>query len=286
MTTALIRAAESRTAALRRGFSAPSLLNALAEKRGIVRCEAISYASGPRRRLDVYRPVDARNRPVVVFFYGGGWESGERAMYRFVGASLAAAGIVCVIPDYRVWPAVRFPGFIEDGARALSWARAQAASHGGDPGRLFLMGHSAGAHIATMLALDPEYLDAVGMDAERDLCGVIGLSGPYDFLPLRSARLKEIFGPSEDWPQTQPINFVARGAAPMLLATGEADQVVLPRNSMRLASRLRSVGTEVTMRLYPGVGHAPVVGAFASVLRFVAPVRRDVLSFIEARGGS
>ncbi len=283
MATALITALESRAAVLGRGVSATGILNMMAPRRGILRSEAIAYASGPRRRLDVYQPRDARGAPVVVFFYGGGWDSGERAMYRFFGASLAAAGIVCVIPDYRIWPAVRFPGFVEDAARAVAWARAQAGAFGGDPGNLFLMGHSAGAHIATMLALDPTYLDAVDADCERDLRGVIGLSGPYDFLPLRSQRLKEIFGPADDWPQSQPVNFVTRGAAPMLLATGEADDVVLPRNSLRLASRLRAAGNEVTTRLYPGVGHAPIVGAFASALRFIAPVRKDTLGFIAAR---
>ncbi len=259
-----------------------TLLNAVAPRGGVVTASA-SYAEGPRHGVDVYAPAGAHQAPVVVFIYGGGWRAGDRGMYRFLGATLAAAGLVCVVPDYRVWPEVRSPAFVQDAAQAVGWARAHAAEHGGDPGRLFLMGHSAGAQIAALLALNPAWLGAVGMQPGRDIRGVVGLAGPYDFLPLQSDTLKEIFGPEEQRPASQPINFVTPGAPPMLLATGSDDTTVLPRNSTRLAAKLREAGNKAELIIYPGVGHATIMGAFSAPLGFIAPVRQDVLRFITQR---
>ena len=276
----------SMTAVLTSACSPTALLNAVAPRDGVSVTSGIPYAPGDRHALDLYAPAAARDAPVVVFLYGGGWESGDRGMYRFVGASLAAAGVVCAIPDYRVWPEVRSPLFLDDAAQAVAWTQANVTSHGGDPRRLFLMGHSAGAQMATMLALDPSYLGTVGMNPARDLRGVVGLSGPYDFLPLVSPTLKSIFGPEDTWPQSQPINFVTPGAPTMFLATGDADTTVLPRNTERLAARLRADGDAVETTVYPGVGHAAVIGAFAAPLTFIAPVRRDVLRFIAERSAA
>jgi acetyl esterase/lipase len=272
----------SFTAMLTSACSPTTLLNAVAPRGGVVTASA-AYAAGSRHGLDIYAPAEARDAPVVVFIYGGGWESGNRGMYRFLGATLAAAGIVCVVPDYRVWPEVRSPVFVEDAAQAVGWAQAHVAAYGGDKRRLFLMGHSAGAQMVAMLALNPAFLGAVGMQPGRDLRGVIGLSGPYDFLPLQSATLKEIFGPEAERPASQPINFVTPGAPPMLLATGADDTTVLPRNSARLAAKLRQADNQAELITYPGVGHAAIVGAFAAPLGFVAPVKRDVLRFIAER---
>ncbi|MBN8925351.1 MAG: alpha/beta hydrolase [Rhodospirillales bacterium] len=261
-----------------------TLLNATAPREEVA--TDLPYGPGPRHRLDVYVPTSPDPAPVVVFFYGGGWENGSRGMYRFLGASLAAAGLVCVIPDYRLWPEAGFPAFIEDGAAAIAWTRANAAAHGGDPERLFVMGHSAGAQIATLLSLDARWLEPVGMNPNRDLRGVVGLSGPYDFLPLRDPTLQAIFGPPDTWPESQPINFVGPDAPPAFLGTGGDDTTVLPRNTLRLAERLRAAGDSVEVEVYPGVGHAPLIGAFAGLLRSIAPVRRDVLRFIAERSST
>jgi acetyl esterase/lipase len=261
------------------------LLNALAPRDGVRVQQDIPYGAGPRRRLDVYTPspglaAEAGNTPVVVFFYGGRWQSGERAMYRFVGAALAARGVATVIPDYRLYPEVRFPRFVEDAAAAVGWARAHAGEFGGDARRLFLMGHSAGAHIAALLALDGGYLRAQGLEP-RDLCGVVGLAGPYDFLPLRSADLIAIFGSQADWPRSQPIAFAgAAPAPPMLLATGDSDDSVDPGNARRLAARLNETGAAATVTVYPGVGHAALIGAFGTPFGFLAPVLPDLLRFM------
>jgi acetyl esterase/lipase len=262
-----------------------TILNALAPTGGIVEQHDIAYAPGARHALDVYTPAAGKaapGHPVVVFFYGGNWDDGNRGMYRFVGAELASRGVVAIIPDYRIYPEVVFPGFMEDAAQAVVWARDHAAQYGGDPKNLFLMGHSAGGQIATLLALDGDYLKAAGMST-RALAGVIGLAGPYDFLPLHDDRLKTIFGPEAQRPRSQPINYVTPAAPPMLLIAGSGDDTVDPGNTTRLAARLRSAGDQVTATIYPSVGHAQLIGAFASTLSFLAPVRRDVLAFITAR---
>ena len=246
----------------------------------------LAYGATPRLKLDIYAPAtrDKEQFAIVVFFYGGGWESGDRSLYRFVGASLAAQGVVTVVPDYRVYPEVRFPAFMDDAAQAVAWAHAHAADFGGDPQRLFLMGHSAGGQIATLLALDGRYLRNAGIEPEA-ITGVVGLAGPYDFLPLRDPTLKTIFGAESDWPRSQPIDFVTRGAPKMLLLAGDDDDTVDPGNSRRLAARLQAAGDDVRLIIYPRIGHKTLIGALADPLTFLAPVRNDLLSFIATTPG-
>lgn len=256
------------------GCSGADVLNRLASGRGVAVTRGIPYAAP--LALDLYEPeAPAPAAPVLVFFHGGGWETGDPADYRFLGTTLAREGLRVVIPAYRLWPAAGYPAFLEDGAQALRWARDRWP---GAP--LVLMGHSAGAYIAAMLALDGRWLGAVGLQPGRDLAGAIGLSGPYDFLPLRSRVLQGIFGPEPGWRDTQPIAHVTSGAPPMLLATGLADTTVRPANTTRLAAALRAAGNLVEERYYPQLGHVMTIGAFAGLLQPVAPVRRDVLEFL------
>lgn len=242
------------------------------------------YGSGPRHGIDIYTPTGARNAPVIVFFYGGNWQSGDKETYRFVAASLASRGYVTVVPDYRVYPEVRFAGFMQDGARAVAWTEQNAARFGGNPQRVFLMGHSAGAHIAAMLTFDKHWLDAVGLNARRDVAGLIGIAGPYDFLPLHDETLRAIFA-GGDLARTQPITFVAGLEPPVLLLTGHRDEIVDPGNTTRLAARLRATGNDVAAIEYPGIGHMAIVGAFAPVLRPLAPLLNDIEAFITAHAG-
>ncbi len=261
--------------------SPTSVLNALAPREGITITRDVPYGDGPRRSLDVYAPrPSGAPAPVVVFFYGGNWDSGSKAMYRFVGAAMAARGVLTVIPDYRLYPQVRFPGFMDDAAQAAGWTRTNIARFGGDPQRLFFMGHSAGGQIATLLALDPTYLQSAGVSS-RDVCGVIGLAGPYDFLPLHSDELKTIFGPEAERPRSQPINYVSAQAPPMLLLAGRDDTTVDPGNTQRLAARLRAVGAPVQDDLYPRIGHKALIAAFARPLGFLAPAREAAVRFVE-----
>jgi acetyl esterase/lipase len=240
----------------------------------------VSYAEGARRKLDVYRTRGAKGAPVVVFFYGGRWEYGAKEWYRFVAATLASRGYVVVVPDYRLYPEVKFPEFVVDGAEAVRWTHENISAYGGDPRRVFVMGHSAGAYIAAMLALDPQWLAGVGLNANRDIAGLVGVSGPYDFSPLEDATLADIFGGAV-LPTTQPISFTQGRKPPALLLTGAADDVVDPANSARLAEKLRSSGNEATDVIYRRQGHMTVLAGFVPMLANFFPTLRDVNAFIE-----
>ena len=214
-----------------------------------------------------------------MFFYGGSWQRGSRDLYRFVGASLAAQGIVSVVPDYSIFPPARFPVFIEDAARAVRFTRDNATQWGGDPARLVLMGHSAGAYIAAMLSFDPQWLRQVDLNAQTDLAGFIGLAGPYDFLPIKSRTLRTIFG-GANRAETQPISFVTGKEVPSLLITPWRDALVSPENSRRMAAKIHAHGGIAEERIYRGVGHLTLIGAFAPALRVLAPVLRETTQFI------
>ncbi|GAB0119668.1 alpha/beta hydrolase [Acidisoma sp. 7E03] len=260
-------------------LSPVTVLNRLAPGDFVV-TRSLAYAPGDRGRLDLYAPKKAHDAPVVVFFYGGSWQWGSKAMYRFVGAALAARGVVTIIPDYRVYPEVRFPEFLRDGAAAVAWAHDHAAAYGGDPSRLVLMGHSAGAYIAAMLALNPAWLAPHGLSPAHDIAGFVGLAGPYDFLPLTDPTLKTIFGPPATLARTQPITFVTPHAPPAFLAAGRGDQTVDPGNTTRLAARLTQAGDQVEVRLYPGLDHRTLIGAVSPWLSLLGPVLTDCLTFI------
>ena len=241
----------------------------------------ISYGSDPHQRLDVYVPdrAGSQQRPLIVFWHGGRWSFGDKADYRFVGAALTELGCIAVLPNYRHYPDVKMPGFMQDAAEATLWAAQHGVEFGADPGRLHLMGHSAGAHIAALVALDPRYFAAVARPMPP-IAGVIGLSGPYDFLPLLEADVQDMFGPPPIYPDSQPINFVRAGAPPMLLVHGLKDDTVWPKNSRNFASALRARGVPVTLRLYSKLAHADTVAAMSLPARSRAPTLADVAAFV------
>jgi acetyl esterase/lipase len=255
-------------------------LNAAAPLDAAARQTNIAYGPAAANRLDVYRPAVGAPSALVVFFYGGGWDGGDKASYRFVGAALAARGMVAVIPNYTLYPQARFPQFMRDAAAAVAFARAHARDWGADPERLFVMGHSAGAHMAVMLALDQEYLQQVGGSSQW-LRGVVGLAGPYDFLPFKDAYLNDLFGPPAEFWRSQPVNYVRSGAPPMLLMQGLDDQRVSPNNTRSLTARLQSVADDVTTVYFPHAGHVDLIAPF-SRLRRQPPVMPEILKFIAA----
>jgi acetyl esterase/lipase len=247
----------------------------------------IPYGPGASRSLDVYVPEEPAQgpRPLVVFWYGGRWTTGDKHDYKFVGAALAGLGYVAVLPNYRHYPEVKLAGFMDDAARAASWAVDHAAEFGADPNRLFTMGHSAGGHIAALVTLNQGYFRAMGREAPR-IAGLIGLSGVYDFLPLTDPDLQDMFGPPERYPDSQPIHFVRPDAPPTLLFHGLADDTVWPKNSINLAAALEAQGVPVTLDLFEKLRHADTVAALSIPARRRAPTLADIAAFVSARPSS
>jgi acetyl esterase/lipase len=263
----------------RPGRSPATLLNLLAPRSGYRLVRDIAYGQGPRHRFDLYIPDGfQRLAPVVLFFYGGGFVAGRRSEYRVVGEALASLGIIVAIADYRIYPEVTFPAFLEDGARALVAVHRVVGAHGGDHTRIFLAGHSAGGYISVMLAANPQYLTAAGAEPSW-IRGVIGIAGAYDFLPIEGARLIAIFGGANRL-ETQPIHFIDGKKPPMLLVTGAKDRAVSALNTKNLAARLRAHGSSVEEIVYPNAGHIGIVLALARGFRRMAPLREDMARFI------
>jgi acetyl esterase/lipase len=241
----------------------------------------VAYGQHPRQRLDVYAPRrPVADAPVLVFFYGGGWDSGRRQDYVFAARALASRGFITVVPDYRLYPEVRYPVFLEDGAQAVRWAQDHAERYGGDADALLLAGHSAGAYIAVQLALDRSYLAGAGVGSER-IKGAAGLAGPYDFLPLDSPATINAFGQADDLRDSQPINHARPDAPPLFLAHGDQDRVVGVYHTERLASRLERIGAPVEMRLYPGMDHAGAVLALSQPFRRRGAVLAEMTDFLK-----
>ncbi|VVQ22481.1 hypothetical protein PS925_05143 [Pseudomonas fluorescens] len=258
------------------------VLNALTPSQTYDKTTGIAYGDDPRQKLDVYVPRHAlAGAPVVVFFYGGSWNSGSREDYIFVGEALASRGIVAVVADYRLYPQVRYPLFLEDSARAVAWTRTHIREFSGNAQRMYLMGHSSGGYNAAMLALDANLLGAVGM-SPKDLRGWIGLAGPYDFLPIENPDVRPVFFWPLSPPQSQPINHVSRGAPPALLIAASSDDLVDPvRNSAGLARKMREVGVSVQDLYYSRPSHITLVATLSRPLRGLAPVLDQVVGFIE-----
>lgn len=259
-----------------------AVLNEFTTDKGYTLTTDVPYDRTNHLTLDVYSPNGRQNAPVVVFFFGGRWQQGDKSEYKFVGEALASRGFVAVIPKYRLYPQVRFPDFVKDGANAVKWARDNAAHYGGSASRLFVMGHSSGAHIAAMLALDEEFLKGVG-GSRAWLRGMIGLAGPYDFMPITAPDLRDIFGPVERFPYTQPIFFVDGQNPPLFLVHGEDDKIIDVSNTRKLADAVARAGGPVETLIYPKMSHDLIIGSFASVLRGRSDVLDQVEDFIKRK---
>ena len=263
-----------------------SLVNAVSPGGSARSIESIGYGPDQRHSLSIYRPdKGARQAPVIVFFYGGNWVSGERDDYEFVGRSLAARGFVVVIPDYRLYPQASYPAFLDDSARAVAWTSRRIAAYGGDPKRIFVMGHSAGAYNAAMVALDARWLRRQG-SGPAILRGWIGLAGPYDFLPIQNETTRPVFHYPDTPRDSQPIAHVSALAPPALLIAARNDKTVDPvRNSGAMADRLRSVGVPVREVVYDHVNHLTLVATLSSSLQRLAPTLDAVEEFVRSDGG-
>ena len=263
--------------ASRTSFS--SFLSGLVSEGGLTIERDLAYGPHPRQTLDVYRAGrESPTAPLVLFFYGGGWTSGDRATYAFVGSALAANGVTTVVADYRLFPQIKYPVFVQDAALAYAWVHGKVARSGRRP--IILMGHSAGAHIASLVTLDPRYRQAVASDYPAP-AGLIGLSGPYAFDPTTWNSTKAIFATAPSADDARPVVFARNGGPPTLLIHGGADTVVEPVAADAMEVALQKSRTPVRKRIYPNIGHAALVMAFAQPLRWRAPVLEDVLAFVK-----
>lgn len=247
------------------GCSGAQFINVVTPESGYTVARDIPFGEH-HLTLDVYAPKDVANAPLVVFFYGGSWQAGKtlgKSSYKFVGQALAHEGYVAVVADYRLYPDVKYPAFLQDGAEAIRWAHAHAADYGADQSKLIVMGHSAGAYNAAMLTLNPLYLKQAGVD-HAWIRGMIGLAGPYDFLPIVDPALQSLFGDRQQWTQTQPIEYVDGHEPPMLLMAGDADDIVYVKNTNNLYREILAHGGKATKVIYPGMGHIQIVAQMST----------------------
>ena len=275
-------------ASLAAACSPLAILNAVGPRDGGVRRAARDLEYGPdrRQRFDVYAPGSASAAsplPVLVFFYGGGWDSGSKDVYGWAAQALAAQGFVVAVADYRLVPEVLFPVFIQDAAAATARVAEVAAQYGGDPARLAVIGHSAGAHLATMITLDRRYMAAVGKPGL--IRAAAGLAGPYDFLPFDVASSINAFGQAPDPIQTQPLHFARADAPPLWLGHGTADVIVHDEDTVLLEARMRELGGRCEAKLYPGLSHEDLIATFSPLFRKKAPVLADVSAFFHRELG-
>lgn len=269
------------------GLSPVAVLDAVSKLRGdrdtVLAADGVAYGDDPRQRLDIWAPETpaSDSLPVIIFFYGGGWVVGERGEFGYVGRSLAQRGFLAVMPDYRLAPRARFPDFIHDGAAALKWVRDNIADYGGDPERVAIAGHSAGGHLAALLALDPRYLENEGLDPGIVKAAVL-MSTPTNFYPFIDPRAIAALGHHEDPRETQPIHYARPDAPPILLQTGTADITVRARNSQQLARALEREGSDVTLKLYRGATHSDPVKAFSPIFHRY-PVVENMVDWLRAK---
>ncbi len=265
------------------------VLNSLVPGNGYELVSAVEYGESSRQKLDIYIPKNPKTldvqkldalKKVIIFYYGGNWDSGERVDYKFAAEALVSKGYIVVIPDYRVYPEVLFPELMADPVSAAKWVKTNIKKYNGDANKVFLAGHSAGAHIAVMLAINAKYLAAESLQP-RDFAGVIGLAGPYDFLPLKSDRLKTIFGPEAERWKSQPINFVDGKNPPLLLAVGMKDATVWPRNSINLAKKIKENNGQVEVVEFASYGHVDMVAKLAKPLRGNGELLKPLAAFID-----
>jgi acetyl esterase/lipase len=259
----------------------PGLLNTFVPRGGYTIQKDVAYGNGPQQKLDIYVPDGLiKPAPVLLFFYGGSWQMGDKDGYRWVGQTFAAHGFVTVIANYGLYPPALYPSFLQDSALALRYVHDNIEKYGGNPTRVFVAGHSAGAYNAIMLAANPKYVRDAGGDLSW-IRGAIGIAGPYDFLPMTDPKIITIFGGAND-PATQPITYVDGKRPPMLLVAGTDDTTVDPGNSKRMAAKLIANGSEAQTIFYPGTGHIGIILSLAPGFRGKTTLENDIVQFIDS----
>jgi acetyl esterase/lipase len=263
---------------------ATSLVNAPSYFGKLTRESNLAYGEEAHQRLDIYRHKGwqtGQQRPVLLFIHGGRWTSGKKEHYRFLAARMAKEGFLVVIPDYAKYPEVKFPAMMRDPALALAWTFRYITDYGGDSRRIYVMGHSSGAHMGALLASDSRYLQAYDLSPSA-IRAFVGLAGPYAFIP-EDEDLKDMFGPPQNYPQMQVPTHIDGDEPPMLLLHGEKDELVGRFNYEKLAEAIKVKGGMVETRLYPNVGHMGIIASFARSAETEPRVARDATRFFLAQ---
>lgn len=263
--------------------SGTALLNSLANTNDYTKVGNVSYGEQPQNKLDIYIPsissMNKRKNAVIVFFYGGCWgecTTLKKSDYLFVAQSLASRGFTTVIADFRQYPEVDFKDLMADASNIIKWASQHISKYGGDPKHIIVAGHSSGAHIAAMLALNPRYLNSI---TRKNIRGFIGLAGPYDFLPLDKKYQRALFNPSNNYANSQPINFLSATSPPLLILHGEIDTTVGKHNAINLSKKAERLGVKQQLILYPEHDHVGILAALSRPLQGKSSVLRDMISF-------
>lgn len=277
-------------ATLAAACSGTGIVNLVSKSYDVSHIESLSYGNQARASFDLYLPKQANSQgettPVVIFFYGGSWNRGEKSEYQFVGRRLASEGYIVAIPNYRVYPEVRYPDFLWDCAQATAAVlehlqTPQFAQHA-PAQKIYLMGHSAGAYNAAMLSYAPQYLNKVGLGPDT-IAGFIGLAGPYDLYPIKVEEVKPVFHHPNYPSDSNPIELM-EGAprVPALLLAPETDNLVsIKRNTLAFADTLESDQRSVQVETIKGTDHVTLIGTFSPLLFWKQSAVAPVLRFID-----
>jgi acetyl esterase/lipase len=227
---------------------------------------AADYAD-KKDRLDIYAPEGASGAPVIVSIHGGGLRAGDKSGQTFVGQRFASAGQVTVVVNHRLSPGVMHPAHIEDIAAAVAWTKKNIAKHGGDPQRLFVIGHSAGAYLAALLVLDPKYLATHGL-TPRDIRGVVPVSGFFyvDRPGVAPDRPRDTWGTDVNvWKAASPATYLSANVPPLLLLYADGDDEWRRKQQDEFASALRARGSHaVEVKMISGRTHNTVWSEMAT----------------------
>jgi acetyl esterase/lipase len=238
----------------------------------------IAYGEKDRQTLDIYEPDEPRAKaPVLVFVYGGSWDSGNKGMYKFVAENFAANGYTTVVPDYRLYPEVKYPSFLQDTAAAVAEVSERYPER-----PQILIGHSAGAYNVVLTSVDHRYLTAENVDACQTIAGTIGLAGPYGDPQLKKEPLITIF-PDRHSAQDAPINHIDGPKPPLFLAIGSDDETVAAQHGIALAERINARGGKVINAVYPDLSHTSIIKVLSRYFDGGSALKADMLEFIEAQ---
>jgi acetyl esterase/lipase len=241
-------------------------------------------------RLDVYWPGEGEGYPVLIFVHGGSWKDYDKKLFAPVAQKLLPEGMVVVIPDYTLYPDATYEQMARETAAAIAWTLENAARYGGDPDRIIVAGHSAGAHLSGLAVLDPRYLEELGHSSD-EICGWIGMSGVYDIQAeydywvdkgSTPEVMLEVMGGQQNFGQASPLSYVRAGLPPLLVIHGDEDETVPVAISTAFHAALQAAGAPSRLIVYPGAGHSDYL--FAGLSEERAPIVDHIVQFVQSCG--